>query len=159
MDISQKFLQDHFGYSETLQGLYWIKSISKYANPKIGNGIRAGGNDSIGYRIVSISGKPHKEHRLVWIYHNGNIPDGMQIDHINRIRSDNRIENLRLATHSSNRLNSKSNNFSYRKNNKIRPYEANVMINGKTISKSFETKEEAQNWTSKIKLDIIENIK
>ena len=101
MDINQQFLKSHFGYSETLQGLYWIKPVSKYANPKIGNGIRAGGNDSIGYRIVSIFGKPHKEHRLVWIYHNGNIPEGMQIDHINRIRNDNRIQNLRLATYSS----------------------------------------------------------
>lgn len=30
--------------------------------------------------------------------HNGEIPEGMQIDHINHARNDNRIENLRLAT-------------------------------------------------------------
>lgn len=37
-------------------------------------------------------------HRLVWEMHNGPIPQGMQIDHINGKRDDNRIENLRLVT-------------------------------------------------------------
>ena len=37
--------------------------------------------------------------------HNGPIPDGMQIDHINHTRNDNRIENLRLVSNSSNSKN------------------------------------------------------
>lgn len=37
-------------------------------------------------------------HRLAWIYVFSSIPDGYQIDHKNRKRSDNRIRNLRLAT-------------------------------------------------------------
>jgi len=36
--------------------------------------------------------------RLVWVMHNGDIPKGYIIDHKNRIRDDNRLENLRLAT-------------------------------------------------------------
>lgn len=44
-------------------------------------------------------------HRAVWEYHHGKIPTDRVIDHINRDRSDNRIENLRLATFSQNRRN------------------------------------------------------
>jgi len=36
---------------------------------------------------------------------NGPIPEGLFIDHINRVRFDNRINNLRLVTHSENMLN------------------------------------------------------
>lgn len=44
-------------------------------------------------------------HRLVWISANGVIPEGLIIDHINRITVDNRIKNLRLVTPSGNMLN------------------------------------------------------
>jgi hypothetical protein len=42
-------------------------------------------------------------HRLAWLWHYGEWPT--QVDHINRVKSDNRIENLRLATNSQNRAN------------------------------------------------------
>ena len=44
-------------------------------------------------------------HRAVWEYHNGKIPKEKMIDHINRNRNDNRIENLRLVTAKENRVN------------------------------------------------------
>ena len=37
-------------------------------------------------------------HRLVYETFKGQIPEGLQIDHINGIRDDNRLENLRLLT-------------------------------------------------------------
>ena len=49
--------------------------------------------------------KPHSLHRQVWIYHNGEIPKGLVIDHIDRDRNNNQIENLRLVTHSENNKN------------------------------------------------------
>lgn len=40
----------------------------------------------------------YKVHRLVYEAFNGKIPEGKQIDHINRNREDNRVENLRAVT-------------------------------------------------------------
>jgi len=54
---------------------------------------------------VSIYGKPHKAHRIIWTMLYGPIPEGMTIDHINRDPWDNRLSNLRLATKSENQRN------------------------------------------------------
>ena len=59
-----------------------------------------------GYRHVQIDNTCHLEHRLVWIYFYGCLPDN-DIDHINGIRDDNRVENLRAATRTENMRNSK----------------------------------------------------
>jgi len=56
------------------------------------------------YHRCTINGNSYKLHRLIWIYHNGPIPEGMQIDHINHDRQDNRIENLRLVENSQENL-------------------------------------------------------
>ena len=37
-------------------------------------------------------------HLLVWEAFNGTIPKGMQVNHINEIKTDNRLENLNLMT-------------------------------------------------------------
>lgn len=42
-------------------------------------------------------------HRIVWIYFNGEIPDDLEMNHINGIKADNRLENLELVTASGNR--------------------------------------------------------
>lgn len=61
-------------------------------------------NDS-GYLITTVCTKKYRLHHIVWMMHNGSIPEGYEIDHINRLRSDNRIENLRLATRHEQNLN------------------------------------------------------
>jgi HNH endonuclease/Helix-turn-helix domain len=43
-------------------------------------------------------------HRLMWEAFNGRIPDGMQINHINGDKMDNRLENLELCTPQENHL-------------------------------------------------------
>jgi hypothetical protein len=57
------------------------------------------------YSVIYIDGKEYKAHRLAWLLYTGSWPKA-QIDHINRIRHDNRIENLREATKSENQINS-----------------------------------------------------
>jgi len=58
-----------------------------------------------GYRVIIINYKNYRAHRLIWIFHNGDITTSSQVDHINQIKHDNRIENLRLATNSQNNSN------------------------------------------------------
>ena len=53
--------------------------------------------DNRGYRKIYILGIPILAHRAVWAYHYGEWPKG-QIDHINGVRSDNRLQNLRDVT-------------------------------------------------------------
>ena len=54
--------------------------------------------------VICVEGRFYKAHRLAWLYHHGELP-AMQVDHINRNRQDNRIENLRLVTNSQNSMN------------------------------------------------------
>lgn len=58
-----------------------------------------------GYLKFLYKKKRFQVHRAVWIWHNGPIPLGLMIDHIDRARLNNRIQNLRLATASMNALN------------------------------------------------------
>lgn len=44
-------------------------------------------------------------HRIVWAMHNGDLPDGFVIDHIDRNPTNNKLENLRVATRSQNSMN------------------------------------------------------
>jgi hypothetical protein len=46
------------------------------------------------YLRIGIKGELYLAHRLAWLYMTGNWPE-QQIDHLNGIRTDNRIENLR----------------------------------------------------------------
>lgn len=48
----------------------------------------------LGYMRGSVAGKKLLAHRVIWAMHYDRWPD-KQIDHVNRDRSDNRIENLR----------------------------------------------------------------
>lgn len=54
-----------------------------------------------GYVIIRVLGHRHTAHRLAWLYMTGTWPSG-EIDHINRVRADNRWENLRDVSHMEN---------------------------------------------------------
>jgi hypothetical protein len=64
------------------------------------NGVEVGYLTSNGYLRVKINGLHYRVTRLIWkMYYKEDPPKGMEIDHINRVRTDNRIINLRAVTH------------------------------------------------------------
>lgn len=71
----------------------------------------------------SYNGKHISVHRLMWEIFNGPIPNGYEIDHIDRNPSNNALNNLRLVTHSENAKNANHKN--------IRVYTINIETNEK----------------------------
>lgn len=63
----------------------------------------SGRPDPTGYPRATVDGKLYYIHRLVALAWHGPRPDGMQIDHVNHQRNDNRPENLRYVTYDENR--------------------------------------------------------
>ena len=82
--------------------LFWTADASKAVKNK-----PAGTIHPTGYINVMYKGKYYKAHRLAWLLTYRAYPKNM-IDHINGIRSDNRIENLRDVTNTINQHNQKT---------------------------------------------------
>lgn len=55
-----------------------------------------------GYKHTRIFYKEYMVHILIWIMHNDIVPKGYFVEHKDRIRLNNKIDNLRLATRSQN---------------------------------------------------------
>lgn len=59
-----------------------------------------------GYDIVVLQNNGYKTtktvHRIVYEAFNGHIPEGLEVNHINECKTDNRIENLNLMTREEN---------------------------------------------------------
>ena len=79
--------------------------IWKQRKGRIRKGAIAGNRMPIGYVQIMVDNKNYTAHRLAWLYVYGKMPSS-QVDHKNRIRDDNRIDNLRLATPRQNGANS-----------------------------------------------------
>lgn len=52
-----------------------------------------------GYVLVSDGRNTYSAHRMIWQHVHGLIPAGMEINHKNGIKTDNRIENLLICSH------------------------------------------------------------
>ena len=73
----------------------------------------------------------YKEHRLVYLLNNPDMDQSFSIDHINNIKTDNRIENLRLVTPTENAYNRVHKGFDWNKSSqKFRSY---IRAEGKYI--------------------------
>lgn len=81
-----------------------VRKVSVSHNAKAGDTFGSVG--VAGYLIGGLCGKNYRAHRVAWALHYGDWPSG-EIDHINGIKTDNRICNLRRADHSLNMQNLK----------------------------------------------------
>ena len=103
-----------------------------------------------GYKILNLRKnggiKTHKVHRLVAEHYIPNPENKPCVDHINRITTDNRIENLRWVTLSENQqnrtkqINNKSGHKNIAYNKHANKWAFSKMINNKTTTKHFKSK-------------------
>lgn len=87
------YCNTNLDYNPETGALIWKVRVS----PRVSVGSQAGTINSHGYRTLGIMGKVLRAHRVAWAMHYGDWPL-CDVDHKNRVRSDNRIDNLRLAT-------------------------------------------------------------
>lgn len=66
---------------------------------------KAGTLGGTGYIHLTIDSKQYLAHRVIWLWNYGYFPEN-DVDHINRVRSDNRICNLREVSRTCNLRNS-----------------------------------------------------
>lgn len=113
MSLSQKEILSLFEYSDgsyidgkyNFQGALLWKKKETYPNRILGviNKVGAPIAGSWGlrhrapYQRVNVSGKLYYVHRLIWIYHFGDLSAEEDVDHIDVNTLNNRIENLRRA--------------------------------------------------------------
>jgi hypothetical protein len=145
--ITQERLKELFDYNpETGDFLRKIKVGTRSNINDI-----AGCKHSNGYIYIVIDYKQYRAHRLVWLYYYGHFPEHA-IDHINHIKHDNSLLNLREATHSENSIN----RFRHRKsksgfkcvywNATNKKWQASTQFNSKYIFLGlFDTAEETSN--------------
>jgi len=109
----------------------------------------AGSIDYKGYRTIQVDGINYRSHRLAWVYVYGYWPPE-QLDHINGVRIDNRIKNLRPVNQSessrnmSRRRTNSSGTTGVRFNKRDKKWVARIGVNCKWIYLGyFDSKEDA----------------
>lgn len=100
---------DELTYKELIYRLNYDPETGKFiwrnpTNTRIKPGNLAGNFDNKDYLVIGFNRKLYQGHRLAWFYMTGVHPPD-QIDYINGNPSDNRWQNLRLASHNQNHQN------------------------------------------------------
>lgn len=96
--ITQERLREVLDYDPETGLFTWKLTLSNRG--RMGN---VAGWPTNGYILIRIDGIAHFAHRLAWLYLYGELPH--EVDHINTIRNDNRIINLRPCTRGQNACN------------------------------------------------------
>lgn len=119
--IACEVLQNLLEYNPETGKLFWIaRPVSMFGSSKYGsaeavartwNSQNAGkeaftSTTCFGYRQGCILGRRKEAHRVIWALHYGEWPTG-EIDHVNGVRDDNRIANLRHVSRAGNQRNKK----------------------------------------------------
>lgn len=139
-EITQKYLKSVLYYDPETGIFTWIKSSSN----RIQNGDMAGSFSKRGYTVIRISKKIYTAHRLAFLFMTGKFPID-EVDHINRIKTDNKWVNLRECNRTQNSANHgkfKNNKSGYKgvywhKTNK--KWSSEIYTNGNKIHLGFYT--------------------
>lgn len=129
MELTVERLRELINY-DPKTGIFTWRVSRKGA--KAGNVV--GNFDAYGYLRAKVLYKPYVLHRLAWFYVHGTWPK-QEIDHINRIKTDNRIANLREANRRENGENrniSKANTSGYKGvywNKREKKWHAQIRVN------------------------------
>jgi hypothetical protein len=146
-------MQEEFKKIQHYQ-LYSVSNLGNVRNDKTGKMLKQGLSPD-DYKTVRLRGEDEKYvtkyvHRLVAIAFIPNVLNKSEVDHINNDGKDNRVQNLRWASHQENCFNTSMNisntsgakGVSYHK--KSNKWQANICINGKQkYLGTFTDKEEA----------------
>lgn len=138
-----------FRYDYETGVLYWRRRVNSRVPKTLEAGTQRKSN-SDGYLTVSVHGRMYPVHRVVTLMCYGFYGEGLEVDHINHVRNDNRLFNLRFVTRSENRRNQSVNSkntsgvtgvyFSKTK----KKYIAQISVDRETIYLGiFETLEDA----------------
>lgn len=90
LNITQKELKESLSYDEETGLFKRVNSVGKFKEGSVAGCL----DNSTGYIRIRLCDKVFVAHRLAWLYVHGEMPVE-EIDHINHVRSDNRICNLR----------------------------------------------------------------
>ena len=128
--LTQKELKRLLHYDPETGVFTWLKRPSN----RVEIGQEAGYiNRHLGYRIIGILGQVYFAHRLAFLYMKGKWP--REIDHVNRVKSDNKWENLREVSRSENSINK------------------DLQANNKSGHKGIHWNEDCQKWHVSITRD------
>ena len=137
-------IQGYSGYIIYPDGRIWSNKLNREIKSTINNA---------GYYVVGLTNNKKRKlyllHRLLAIHYIDNPENKPCVDHIDRVKTNNSLDNLRWVTHLQNCQNwgvSKRNTNGH-KNIKFRKatghYCFEKMVNGKQHSRTFKTLEEA----------------
>ena len=128
--ISCELLKQQYSYNKET-GIFTrlVDHGYRYKKGEVSNSIHKG----TGYIRIQILGHRYQAHRLAWLYVYGSFPEQF-IDHINRIKSDNRISNLRECNQAQNKANVSKMGGIYKGvvRHKSGGFQSQIGINGKT---------------------------
>lgn len=141
--VKVEYLRENFQYNPVTGYVFRLKKIRGFDGKDIVGGKHVlSGVNSKGYMTAKVLGKAYPLHQIAWYMHYGSMPERpMEIDHINRIKTDNRICNLRATTK---RMNNKNKNFkpkhgelgiTWRKD--VKRFVVKRRVNGKTVHAGF----------------------
>ena len=155
--ITQAQLKELLNYNPDTGIFIWLQDgRGRYKRV----GAIAGTINDRGYLQIGINCRRYRAHRLAWFYVHGYWPPN-EIDHIDRDKLNNKLSNLRLATHAENCQNfplRRDNKYgvsgiTYHGNRRKKRWQAKIKINGVLKYMGyFSTLEEAINARKKVTL-------